>query len=144
MTPRRIILLVGHQEEQLGPRRFFLETRGFRVLTATTLRDALNAVVRNDVRVAVVDLEFEEGNGVQLGLSLVTMLREWSADVRTVLVTRVDKGIAHPAEALLFAGPQLNFELIERVRVLSGRKRGPRRVEGAIRVVAAGGVVCAS
>jgi CheY-like chemotaxis protein len=154
MRPKSVILLVGQREAELALWRFLLDTRGYRVLTATTVPEAVDLLGRIDVRVAVVELEMELELGASPSLSVMNMLRKWGrGEVRTVLVAKTKRPgvvahqapdtLPHQADALLYAGPHLHTELVERLRVMCARKPGPKRAcaDAAAMVALAGKAV---
>ena len=134
MRPKRRILLVSHREDAQAVRRFLLETRGYRVFCASTVREALDLTVREDVDLAVVDLEFEEGDGVAMGSRLAGMLKLLDGEIRTMLIGEEARAgsVAHAADCLLGKGSCSPADLVERCKVMTARRRGPkpvRRVE---------------
>ncbi len=139
MRPKSIILLVGTCEEDLAVRRYMLDVRGYRVLTAMTAKAARAAVAEHDVRVAVVDLEFQGSGGVT-GRSLVATLPDLRAGLRTILISHTKRPgwFAHQAHAVIFDGDgRLTADLVERCRAMCQRKRGPRPPV-SVRIAAAG------
>lgn len=141
MRPKRRILLVSHREDLQGVRRFLLSTHGFAVFSATTVAAALELAVREDVDLAVVELEFEAGDGVALGIRLVETLKLLDSELRTLLVSdKADgSGAAHPADSFLGARHKA-ADLVEACHVFTARKRGPKPVAAQ----AAGGAACAT
>ena len=56
MRPRKTILCVDDNEQALSVRKFMLETRGYRVLTAHTSADALEIFAAGNVDLVLSDL----------------------------------------------------------------------------------------
>uniref|UniRef100_E6QL18 Response regulator receiver protein n=1 Tax=mine drainage metagenome TaxID=410659 RepID=E6QL18_9ZZZZ len=125
MRPKKIILCVDNNERTLSVRKFLLETRGFRVLTASTARDAIAAFTGQTIDLALVELKLPQMDGN----ALVGHLKEISSEVPMILVSdSVRAGEqAHQADAFLGKGNCSPAEIIERIRVMSARKRGPRK-----------------
>jgi two-component system response regulator CpxR len=141
MRPKKVILLVNADEAQLGMQRFMLETRGFHVLMALDVADALILHARE-----VVDLVL--GFAGKHGRSRGPL--DWNALCRSI---KVDPLLSTP---ILLVGPKLNadelynadgvvvdervstVELMERVRLMAARKRGPRKAVGLPALALAG------
>ena len=96
-----------------------------RVLTATTARDAIAAFTGQAIDLALVELKLPQMDGN----ALVGHLKEISAEVPMILVSdSVRSGErAHQADAFLGKGCCSPAEILERIRVMSARKRGPRK-----------------
>ena len=115
MRPRKIILCVDDNEQTLSVRKFLLETRGYRVLTATSGHEALEIVERHapgDLSLLISDLMMP----VMDGAELVRRVREVQPGLPTLM-----------ADVFLPKGACSPVELLERVRVLVARKRGPKK-----------------
>ncbi len=129
MRPRKIILCVDDNEQTLSVRKFLLETRGYRVLTATSGHEALEIVERHapgDLSLLLSDLIMP----VMDGAELVRRARQLQPGLPTLMVSGIvsqyERGSV--ADVFLPKGACSPVELLERVRVLVARKRGPKRV----------------
>jgi two-component system response regulator CpxR len=124
MRPRKTILVVNANEQELSLQKFMLETRGYRVLVA---QDADAALALHAVGVDLV-LGFQElpRDGWAYVAECMKVMH-W--DVPIVLIGPCDVGAANVA----WCGRQMaTAELLERVRLLIRRKRGPRKVVVAL------------
>jgi CheY-like chemotaxis protein len=127
MRPKKRILLVSNCEDLLAVRRFLFATRGFCVVSATNVAEALQAAAREALDVAVIELELEDGDGVLLGIQLIEMLTSVNRELRTLLISdkAVSRSVAHLADRLL--GTQTTaIDLIEACRLLASRRRRPK------------------
>jgi two-component system response regulator CpxR len=128
MRPKKIILCVDDNEQTLSIRKFLLETRGYRVLTATSGHEALEILEEyapGDLSLLLCDLLMPQMDGVEL----IRRAREMQPGLPTLMVsgtvTAFDRGSC--ADAFLPKGASSPVELLERVRILVARKRGPKK-----------------
>ena len=126
MRPKKTILCIDDNEQTLSVApSFFSETRGYRVLTATNGQDAITLFSASQIDLVLTDLGLPQMDGNQL----IGHLKEISPEVPMILTSdTVRPGErAHRADAFLAKGCCTPSELIERIRVMSARKRGPRK-----------------
>ncbi len=128
MRPKKIILCVDDSEQTLAIRKFLLQTRGYRVLTATSGPEALEILEEyapGDLSLLLCDLLMPQMDGVEL----VRRARELQPGLPTLMisgtVTAFDRGAG--ADVFLPKGACSPSELLERVRTLVARKRGPKK-----------------
>lgn len=128
MRPRKVILCVDDNEQTLSVRKFLLETRGYRVLTASSSHEALAVLGDSEtggIDLLLCDLLMPEMDGNEL----VRRARVVRPGVPTLMisgtVSQFDRGSA--ADAFLPKGACSPVELLERVRILVARKRGPKK-----------------
>ena len=127
MRPKKTILCVDHNEQALAVRKFMLETRGYRVLTALSGYDALEIFhVLAESILVLSDLVMPQMDGNEM----VRRMKELSPEVPTILVSGTVKAFerANRADAFLPKGACTPAEVLERIRVMIARKRGPKRV----------------
>lgn len=128
MRPKKVILCVDDNEQALSVRTFLLETRGYRVITASTAKEALDIVRRTipgtlDLLIADLLLPGMDGNDlVRHAKQMHPML---PALIVSGSVTAYDRALA--ADAFLPKGAGTAAELLEKIRVLVARKRGPKK-----------------
>ena len=124
MRPRKIILLVDADERTRGPLAFALDTHGYRVLQAASGAQAVAIFDR-----AIVDLVLVVHQPpAQDGDKIVRRLKRGAAWVPMALLGD-PAGMAdqeHHADAL-FRHTMPMVELLDRIKVLTARKRGPRK-----------------
>ena len=125
MRPKKSILCVDDHEQVLSVRTFLLETRGYRVLTATNGQDAITQFSSSQIDLVLTDLGLPQMDGN----ALIGHLKEISPEVPMILTSdTVRPGErAHRADVFLAKGCCSPTDLIERIRVMSARKRGPRK-----------------
>jgi CheY-like chemotaxis protein len=125
MRPKKIILCVDDNEQELSVLKFMLATNGYRVISATNGQDAIGVFSENQVDLALIDQTMPQMNGCQL----VERLKQIAAHVPMILMGDPQKmaGEMHAADALLAKKNCSSQELLERIKVMSARKRGPRK-----------------
>jgi two-component system, OmpR family, response regulator CpxR len=125
--PKKLILAVDDNEQTLSIRRFLFDNAGYRVLSASSGAEALEkltAVGPQVVDLIVTDLMMLNMDGNEL----IRRAKEFDPDVRTLLVsgTVANYGEAYRADAFVPKGTTVRV-LLQHVKVLTGRKRGPKR-----------------
>lgn len=133
MRPKKVILCVDDNDQTLSVRKFVLETRGYKVLTAKNAEEALELYDRGRVDLVITDLVMPHCNGNDL----IMQLKEIASWVPAVLVSGSIKQFDPNtrADAFLPKGACSPQELLERVRVLLVRKRGPKKMTAAQPVI---------
>lgn len=125
MRPRKLILCVDGNERALAVRRFLLETRGFRAVTATTLQEAVEVLGSQQVDLVVAELRLPQMDGNAVIGQLKQLMPELPMLLTSESVRAGER--PHQADAFLGKGNSSSAELVERIRVMSARKRGPRK-----------------
>ena len=125
MRPRKTILCVDDNEQALSVRKFMLETRGYRVLTAHTAADALEIFSAGNVDLVLSDLIMPQMDGNEL----IRRMKTIAPEVPTIILSGSVKNFerASSADAFLPKGACTPLEVLERIRVMIARKRGPRK-----------------
>lgn len=125
MKPKKTILCVDDNEQALSIRKILLETRGYRVLACNSGELALEAFRRGGVDLVLTDLLMP---GVD-GSRLIEEIKHLSPQTPAVLISGRIKVYERETLADLFLpkGMYEPAELLERIRVLLVRKRGPKR-----------------
>jgi two-component system, OmpR family, response regulator CpxR len=133
MRPKKVILCVDDNEQELSVLKFMLVTNGYRVLASTNGQDAMEIFKENAVDLVLADHSMPQMSGDQL----VGKLKQIASHVPMVLLGDPQKmnGQIHGADALLAKKTCTPQELLERVKLMSARKRGPRK--GVQRLVGA-------
>jgi two-component system, OmpR family, response regulator CpxR len=128
MRPRKTIICVEDNEQILSVRKFLLETRGYRVLAMVSgaevieyLRGALPGSV--DLLLADVIMPQMDGN------ELVRRAKQMHPGLPTLLVSGTVSNFdrAFAADAFLPKGACSPAEMLDRIRILVARKRGPKK-----------------
>jgi two-component system, OmpR family, response regulator CpxR len=128
MRPRKLILCVEDNEQVLSVRKFLLETRGYRVLACATAAEALEYL--QNAPAGSVDLLMSDLLMPQMdGNELVRRMKEITPEVPMMLVSGTVKAFdrANHADAFLPKGACNPLEMLERIRVMIARKRGPKK-----------------
>jgi two-component system, OmpR family, response regulator CpxR len=131
MRPKKVILCVDDNEQELSVLRFMLSTNGYRVLAASNGQEAI-AVFASAPQ---IDLVLADTNMPQMsGDQLIARLKRMAAHVPMILLGEAPttNGEIHAADAMLVRKNCSAQELLERIKVMSARKRGPRK--GAQRI----------
>ncbi len=125
MRPKKVILCVDDNDQVLSVRKFVLETRGYRVLTANNADQAVELYDQGKVDLVIADLVMPQCNGNDL----IQRLKQIAPWVPAVLVSGSTRQFdpTSRADAFLPKGASSPQELLERVRVLLVRKRGPKK-----------------
>ena len=125
MKPKKTILCVDDNEQALSIRKIMLETRGYRVLACSNGEQALEAFRRGGIDLVLTDLIMP---GVD-GSRLIDEIKSLSPQTPAVLISGRIKIYEREtlADVFLSKGMYEPAELLERIRVLLVRKRGPKR-----------------
>jgi CheY-like chemotaxis protein len=124
MRPKKIILCVDDNEQELSVLKFMLATNGYRVVAATSGQEAIGLFAEMPIDLVLADSAMPQMNGSQL----VERLKQIASHVPMILLGDPQKmaGEMHSADALLAKKNCSPQELLERIKVMSARKRGPR------------------
>ena len=125
MKPKRTILCVDDNEQSLSIRKVMLETRGYRVLAYSNAQEALARFSAGGVDLVLTDLVMP---GVD-GSKLIQEVKDRSPETPAILLSGTVKIYERDtgADVFLAKGMYLPADLLERIRVLLVRKRGPKR-----------------
>ncbi len=125
MKPKRTILCVDDDERSLSIRKVILETRGYRVLTCSDPDCAIELVRRGGVDLVLTDLMMPKKSGARM----IDEMKEIAPQVPAILFSGSVKFCAEQTLADIFLpkGSYATVELLERIRIMLVRKRGPKR-----------------
>lgn len=125
MRPKKTILCVDDNEQALSIRKVMLETRGYRVLTCTNGLHALETFHKGGVDLLLSDLIMPGLDGADL----VKKVKELSPETPAILFSGKIKVYDKDTKADVFLpkGMYVPVELLERIRILLIKKRGPKR-----------------
>ncbi len=130
MRPKKTILCVDDNEQSLSIRKVMLETRGYRVVVTTSGKDAVDIFSKGGIDLVLSDLVMPDFDGKRV----VEGVKALSPSTPTILfsgkVTVYDSEM--PADVFLPKGMYAPVELLERIRLLLVRKRGPRKAISAL------------
>src|ERR1700678_334549 len=128
MRPKKTILCVDDNEQILSVRTFFLETRGYRVLPPANPQDAVDAIANSlpgSIDLLLCDLIMPQMDGNELVRRAKQLHPTLPAMIVSGTVTAYDR--AGRADVFLPKGACSPVELLERIRILVARKRGPKK-----------------
>ena len=128
MRPKKVILCVDSNEQTLSVRTFLLETRGYRVISSQTAQGALEILEQTEqgtMDLLIADLLLPQMDGNELVRRAKQMHPMLPALIVSGTVAAVDRALA--ADAFLPKGAGTAAELLERIRLLVARKRGPKK-----------------
>jgi DNA-binding response OmpR family regulator len=127
MTPKKVILVVCADEQLLSQRAFLLETRGYRVVKAESAeraQAALRQMTVNTVDLVLIHAPLE--NALTL-LRAAKILHPFTHTLVTSDFAGYDGNLLTHADVYLPKGCWAAAELLERIKILVARKRGPHK-----------------
>jgi two-component system response regulator CpxR len=127
MKPKRTILCVDGNEQSLSIRKVMLETRGYHVVTCTGGQEALERFKKGGVDLVLTDLTTPGLDGSKLIEEIKNLSPQTPAILLAGKVKLYDRDTK--ADVFLPTGMYAPVELLERIRVLLVRKRGPKRAQ---------------
>jgi two-component system, OmpR family, response regulator CpxR len=125
MRPKKIILCVNGNEQELSVLKFTLTTNGYKVVSAATVQEAIAAFGTVQIDLVLAEMNLPQTSGDQL----LHRLKRIAAHVPMILLgdPQAGGGEIHVADAMLAKRNCSSMELLERIKVMSARKRGPRK-----------------
>ena len=126
MRPKKVILCVDDNEQELSVLKFMLATNGYRVLVASNGQEAIAVfATAPQIDLVLADTTMPQMSGGQL----VERLKRMRGYVPMILLgdAQATMGELHVADAMLARKNCSTQELLERIKVMSTRKRGPRK-----------------
>jgi CheY-like chemotaxis protein len=134
MRPRKRILCINDDEQELSVLRIVLETNGYRVIPAASGEQAIGLFPENRIDLVLADYAMPQMDGDQL----IERLKQMAPHIPMILLG-VDLWPTH-ADALLLKRACPASELLDRIKVRSARRRGPRqgwKLEAGVRIAPA-------
>ena len=125
MKPKKTILCVDDNEQALSIRKIMLETRGYRVIACNNGESGLDAFRRGAVDLVLTDLIMPGMDGARL----IEQTKAISPQTPAVLISGRVKIYERDtlADVFLPKGMYEPMDLLEKIRLLLVRKRGPKR-----------------
>lgn len=132
MRPKKVILCVDDNEQELSVLTFMLSTNGYRVLASTDPHQAISIFSETAVDLVLADFGMPQMNGSQM----VNRLKQIAQHIPMILLGDPQKmgSDLHAADLLLAKRSCTSQELLEKIKQMSARKRGPRK--GSVRMPA--------
>ncbi len=128
MRPKKIILCVDDNEQVLSVRTFLLETRGYRVLSVLSAHKALEHIQQaapGTIDLLLCDLIMPQMDGNELVRRAKQLHPSLPAMIISGTVNAADRAVC--ADVFLPKGACSPAEMMERIRILVARKRGPKK-----------------
>lgn len=128
MRPKKTILCVDDNEQALSVRTFLLETRGYRVIPALSSYQALEVVeqsIPGSLDLLLSDLNMPQMDGNELVRRAKQLQPALPAMIVSGSVGSTERACC--ADVFLPKGANSPAEMIERIRILVARKRGPKK-----------------
>jgi CheY-like chemotaxis protein len=133
MRPKKTILCVDDNDQILSVRTFLLETRGYRVIAESTPHEALATIANSlpgSIDLLLCDLIMPLMDGNELVRRAKELHPGLPAMIVSGTVTAYDR--AGRADVFLPKGASSPVEMLERIRVLVTRKRGPKKLPASL------------
>jgi CheY-like chemotaxis protein len=126
MKPKRTILCIDDNEQTLSHRKIVLETRGYRVASFARGEEALERFQQGGIDLVIADMAMPGLDGPQL----IARIKQVSPQTPAILISSKVRIYDHDSQADVFLtkGMYAPADLLERVRLLLMRKRGPKRM----------------
>ena len=123
MRPKKVILLLSDDEDQLGMVAFQLAIHGYRPVKLSSVAGALESLSHGSGDLVI--LYFKSGDE-EAAMAAINLLKRKAAHIPAMLVgsPREPAKFLHLADALLSAGVS-TADLLARIWFLTARKRGP-------------------
>jgi len=124
MKPKRTILCVDDNEQALSIRKLMLETRGYRVIACMDAETALRVFELGGIDLVLSDVVMPGMDGTEL----IARIKDISPQTPAILFSGKIKVYETDTRADVFLpkGMYAPLELLERIRTLLVRKRGPK------------------
>lgn len=125
MKAKRTILCVDDNELSLSVRKVMLETRGYRVIACTDASAALETFKQGGIDLVLTDFVMPGMDGTEL----IAAVKAISPATPAILFSGKIRVYERETQADVFLpkGMYAPVELLERIRLLLVRKRGPKR-----------------
>ena len=125
MKVKKTILCVDDNEQHLSINKVMLETRGYRVVACNNAQDALEAFRHGGIDLVLSDLIMPGLDGTDL----IDRIKSQAPCLPAILFSGKIKVYEKDTRADVFLpkGTHDPAELLERIRLLLVRKRGPKR-----------------
>lgn len=138
MKPKRTILCVDDNEQSLSHRKIVLQTRGYRVASFSRGEEALERFTQGGIDLVIADMAMPGLDGPQL----IAKVKELSPTTPAILISSKVRIYDHDSKADVFLtkGMYAPADLLERIRLLLVRKRGPKAQQRAMQIPHSAGV----
>ena len=124
MRPKKKILCVSSEENSLSVMNFFLETNQFMVLEATSADEAEGLFRTTQVDLVLTDVAI--GADEIAGVSLAKRLKQINQHIPIAVIDNGKRSIPEGWYDGVINKDCTPSNLLERIKVMTARKRGPR------------------
>jgi CheY-like chemotaxis protein len=127
MKPKRTILCVDDNEQTLSHRKIMLETRGYKVASFSRGEEAVERFKQGGIDLVITDMAMPGLDGPEL----IATVKNISPQTPAILISSKVRIYNHESQADVFLakGMYAPADLLERIRLLLVRKRGPKRMQ---------------
>ena len=125
MRPKKTILCVDDNDQLLSIRKFMLETRGYIVVACSNGNDAVSTFHKGGIDLVLCDLMMPGMDGAEVVRQIKLRSPETPAIIFSGKIKIYDKDLQ--ADVFMPKGIFAPNELLERIRLLTVRKRGPKK-----------------
>jgi two-component system response regulator CpxR len=127
MKPKRTILCVDDNEQTLSHRKIMLETRGYKVASFSRGEEAVERFKQGGIDLVITDMAMPGLDGPEL----IATVKNISPQTPAILISSKVRIYNHESQADVFLakGMYAPVDLLERIRLLLVRKRGPKRMQ---------------
>lgn len=124
MRPKKRILCVDSNEQDLSILTFMLETNGFRAIKATCVSEAINVLMRTPVELMIVSTAVR----IDDAIATVKILKGICPFTPLILLcNRGDLGDKFHVADMAITRTCSSLELLERIKIITVRKPGPKK-----------------
>lgn len=124
MRPKKKVLCVDSNAQELSILCFTLKVTGFNPIPATNLQEAVACFVRWPIDIGLVSCRLTGADGA----AVVEQLKRINRSVPMLLMaeSKEDTERLNWADAVILKRRCSTAELLERIKIMSARKRGPK------------------
>ena len=133
MRPKKVILLVDDNEQELSVLKFMLETNGYLVIEANSGNEAIEWFAEARPDLVLANFAMPHMNGTQL----INRLKQIASYIPMILLCDLGSisGTMHSADAAIDKRNCTPSDLLQRIKIMAARKRGPRKQTAGVRYV---------
>jgi two-component system response regulator CpxR len=131
MRPRKVVLCVCGDEQKLSRRLLMLDIRGYRVIAAANLNEMRRALAEgSEIHLVLIESPL---NMPGLSVETLAVARKLWPEIKTLVIySKAAMPNDWCADAVLCGANNSAAEVLERIKVLVSRKRGPKRAARVI------------
>jgi two-component system, OmpR family, response regulator CpxR len=126
MRPKKQILLVDTDPDRLSCAVFMLETNGYKVFSAENYESALGLFL-DEINIDLVLLGYDDEQSFAPGLAHRLKCTRSYVPILVLGQREVFGASAIQSDTFLERAKTTTAELLERIKIMSARKRGPRK-----------------